>query len=100
MALTNENYSLASCYIPFRDIDFFVAVRPEEKALAEVLMSKAYDCWAAEDAEQCIIPCYDENAICQTPYGDFIIEWLREKGIPCNEEIGLIALDSNYMEEP
>lgn len=98
---TEENeYALAICYIEFKDTFFGLAVKKCDKDLAETIMQEAYDCWCTQDVNSCILPNYDADAICQTCYGDFITQWVREKGIPCNEDIDLIPLDGYCMDEP
>lgn len=95
-----ETYALATCYIEFKETDFALAVKRCDKELTEVFMAEAYACWCSQDAEECILSGYNTDAICQACYGDFITAWVREKGIPCNEDIGLISLDGHCVDGP
>lgn len=95
-----SDYTLAICEIGFKNTEYAVVVKKEDKELAEAEMALAYDCWSSEDEEQCIIPGYDTDVIGQACYGDFIIEWLRKRGISCNEDIGFVMLDTYCHDEP
>ena len=93
-------YALAICDIEFKNTEFAVVVNACNKVRAESEMKAAYECWSSECAEECIIPGYDTDSITQACYGDFIIEWLNVKCIPCDEAVGVVWLDTYCHEEP
>lgn len=95
-----ESYTLATCYIEFKETDFALAVKRCDKELAEIIMAEAYACWSSQEEEECILPGYDTNAICQACYGEFIVAWVREKGILCDEDLGLISFAGHCTDEP
>lgn len=93
-------FSLATCYIEFKDTDFAIAVYRCDKEIAEIFMAEAYACWCTQDVDACILPGYDEQSICQSCYGDFIRAWIREKGIDCDEDLGLVPLPGYCVDTP
>lgn len=96
----SEPYSLATCYIEFKESDFAIAVNRRDKETAEIYMKEAYACWCSQDVKSCILPDYDEQSICQSCYGDFIRAWVREKGVCCDEDLGLIPLPGYCVDTP
>lgn len=98
--MNKNEFAVAVCDIHFSKSTFAIAVKADEKELAETEMVAAYDCWALMDIEKCIIPEYDEEVIQKTCIGDFIIKWLEIKGIKADEVLDLVPLDGYCFDNP